>query len=88
VQATSDIRINRVALSLTSDFYLRQPKSVPSGSTKCAQADVLPFLPLAENHEGLSLAPNSHAGTWRRELNARAPQAAEHVVSLNDASLL
>jgi hypothetical protein len=88
VAAKSDIRINRVALSLNSDFYLRQPKSVPSGSTKCAQADVLPFLPKAENHEGLTLASNSHAGTWRRELNARVPQATENVVALNDVSLL
>ena len=49
---------------------------------------VVPFLPKAEKHEGLTLAPESHAGTFRRELNLRVPQATEHVVALNDASLL
>jgi hypothetical protein len=87
VQALSEIRINRVALAVNSDFYLRQPKNnAPAG--KCTRADVLPFVPLAEAHEGLTLGPNSHAGVFRRELNNGVPQATEGVAALNDLSLL
>lgn len=85
-QAVSEIRINRVALALNSDFYFRQPKNAPAG--KCTRSDVVPFLPLVEGHEGLTLAPNSHAGVWRRELNLQVPQPTENVVALNDVSLL
>ncbi len=88
VQAVSEIRINRVALAPNSDFYFLQPESVPPYSTKCTRNDVFPFLPKAEEHEGFTLAPASHAGTFRRELNLRVPQATEDVVALNDVSLL
>lgn len=87
VQALSEIRINRVALRVNSDFYLRQPRNNPPAG-RCRRADVMPFLPLAEAHEGLTLAPNSHAGVFRRELNNGVPEATEAVSALNDLSLL
>lgn len=87
VQALSEVRINRVALKIQSDFHRRQPKNNPPPG-RCRRADVMPFLPLAEAHEGLTLAPDSHAGVFRRELNNGVPEATEAVVSLNDLSLL
>lgn len=86
VEALSRIRINRVALSTGSDFYNLQPKNAPRG--KCKRSDVVPFLPLAEDHEGLTLSPTSHAGVFRNELNRQVPQATEHVVALNNLALL
>jgi hypothetical protein len=90
VKAESRVDINGVALSLNSDFYLLQPKKLkksdPPGT--CTRADVLPFLPEVERHEGLHLEPNSHTFVFRRELNLNVPQATEHVVSLGDIALL
>jgi len=54
VEALSRIRINRVALSTNSDFYNLQPKNASPG--KCKRSDVVPFLPLVEDHEGLTLS--------------------------------
>jgi hypothetical protein len=90
VEAESRVDINRVALSLKSDFYLLQPKKLRKTDPpdRCIQAQVLPFLPKVEEHEGLHLEPNSHAFVFRRELNLKVPQATEAVVSLGDASLL
>jgi len=54
VEALSRIRINRIALSTNSDFYNLQPKNASPG--KCKRSDVVPFLPLVEDHEGLTLS--------------------------------
>lgn len=90
VDAESRIQINRAALRLNSDFYLLQPRKLRMGDPpdKCVRADVLPFLPLVERHEGLHLEPNSHTFVFRQELNQTVPQATEHVVSLGDVALL
>ena len=76
IRGLSRIQINRVALSVGSEFYNRQRKNGgPPGS--CLQADVMPFLPLAEDHEGLTLSPTSHAGTLKNQLNSNVPQLSE-----------
>jgi hypothetical protein len=73
------IYINRIALALNSDFYLRQPKNGgPPG--KCLQSQVLPFIPVVEAHEGLQLQVNSHAETFKRKMNELVPQVTEPVV--------
>jgi hypothetical protein len=87
IEGLSRIRINRTALSFGSDFYFRQPaNNAPPG--RCLRADVVPFLPLAENHEGLTLSSTSHAGVLKSELKQLVPQSTEHVVALNDLGLL
>lgn len=48
----------------------------------------MPFLPIAERHEGVNLEPDSHAGTLRRELNQQVPGRTEAVVALNDVGVL
>jgi hypothetical protein len=90
VEAESRVDINRVALSLNSAFYLLQLKKLRKGDPpdQCIRADVLPFLPKVEQHEGLHLEPGSHSFVFRQELNLHVPQATEHVVSLGDVSLL
>jgi hypothetical protein len=82
LQALSRIWINYVALADSSDFWFLQPKGGPP--TQCTRSQVAPFLPLVEEHEGLtlSLSPPSHAGVWRNELNAQVPTAVEHIVAL------
>jgi hypothetical protein len=85
--AIAEVRINRVALALNSDFYLLQPKNAPPA--RCTRNDVLPFLPKAEDHEGLNgPKPDSHAYVFRQELNNRVPPLTEGVVALNDVALL
>jgi hypothetical protein len=79
----SRIRMNRIALSSGSAFYFRQPAH-SNDPNKCTRSQVVPFLPLAEAHEGLTLSPTSHAGVFRNELNRLVPQAVEHVVALNN----
>jgi len=87
VHALSQIRINRVALSVGSDFHNRQPKkNAPTG--KCVQADVVPFVPVVEAHEGLGLQPASHAGVFRTQLNRRVPQSVEAVVAQDLSELI
>ena len=88
VKAESEIRINRAAMALNSDWYLLQPKNVPKNSPDCSQKHVLPFRTVVETHEGLTLADSSHAWVYRRELNLQVPQATEGVVALNDPGLL
>jgi hypothetical protein len=82
LQALSGIRINYVALAVYSDFWYLQPNGGPP--TQCRKSHVVPFLPLVEEHEGLtlSLSPPSHAGVWRNELNLHVPTAVEPVVAL------
>jgi len=87
VHALSRISLNRVALSTNSQFYNLQ------GTTRkgqfCARSDVVPFLALAQNHEGLGMPPptGSHAGVLRIELNRQVPQATEDAVALDPAAL-
>lgn len=82
VTAQSQIRINRAALSVNSDFYLLQPTNGPA--FKCKRADVIPFIPGLEAHEGLGLQPLSHARVFRDTLNAHVPQTTEPVVAQGD----
>lgn len=80
-----------MALAEFSDFWYRQPKNRqyrPNQLPTCSRADVVPFVPLAEAHEGLHAEPGSHTGVFRTELNRQVPQATESVVALNDLSLL
>jgi hypothetical protein len=94
VEAISRIHLNRVALAVNSDFYNLQGakrKNKPGDPLPwCARADVPPFLPKAIDHEGLGSPPpaGSHADVFRRELNARVPQAVEDVVALGDLAAL
>jgi len=83
VEGLARIQINRVALSLGSQFYVRQrPDRAPPLQGVCQRADVLPFLPLVEAHEGLNFESLSHAGVYRSELNRLVPQATESIVGL------
>jgi hypothetical protein len=85
VAGLARIWINRVALADGSDFYNLQPASAQP--PQCSQADVVPFLPLAEDHEGTTLSPTSHAGVFRDVLNQQVPQPTESVTALNDIGL-
>jgi hypothetical protein len=85
IDALARVRVNREALSVGTDFYFRQPTNAPAG--KCNRSQVVPFVPLAEDHEGVTLSPTSHAGVFKNELNRLVPQAVEGVVSLNDIAL-
>ena len=87
VEALTRIQINRVALALNSAFYFRQPaKNAPPG--KCVRADVVPFLPLVEAHEGTASQPGSHAGVFTFELDNRVPQTVEPVVAQDLGELI
>lgn len=83
VRALSRISLNRVALSLNSQFYNLQA-STRKGQF-CAKSDVVPFLALAANHEGLGMPPpaGSHAGVLRSELNKQVPQDTEDAIGLD-----
>jgi hypothetical protein len=87
VEAESWIYVNYAAMSLNSDFYLRQPINGPA--TKCKRVDVLPFVPVVEVHEGRSEPPPSmsHAGVFRDTLNAIVPQVTENLFNLSLATL-
>jgi hypothetical protein len=61
---------------------------VPRWSTACTREDVVPFLPVVEEHEGLTLADSSHAGVFRRELNRTVPSASESVIAQDPTVLL
>jgi len=85
--ARGDIRVNRGALKRNSAFYRIQPKRRPSPS-ECSQADVEPFVPVIERHEGRSLELNSHTYLYKQKLNERAGNATEGLVALNDLTAL
>lgn len=87
VEGLSKIAINRIALGQNSEFYNLQP--LTARGNNCGKPDVLRFLPLVEQHEGLGSPPpsNSHAGVFRIELN-RLSQTAEDIVVLRDRDLL
>jgi hypothetical protein len=81
VEGLARIQVNRVALSGGSQFYWHQrPDQAPPLPGVCKRADVVPFLPLVEAHEGLGLEPLSHAGVYQAELNRLVPQATESLV--------
>jgi hypothetical protein len=79
VDAFSQIRINRLALSVGSAFYNLQPASHPRRGY-CKRSDVLPFIPVAGAHEGLQVEVNSHAWAFRNELNRLVPAVEEAVI--------
>ncbi len=87
-----DVSVNYAALQVGSAFYNNQPtkRKNRGGNLRpiCAQADVMPFLPKAEAHEGVNLEANSHAGIFRTTLNQQVPQMTEGVVALNDIAKL
>ena len=75
------IEINRTALSVGSDFYNRQYKNnAPAG--KCRQADVVPFIPVVEAHEGTAWQTGSHTERYRTRLNQIAGPGTEAVVGM------
>jgi hypothetical protein len=80
------IKVNRTALSFNSLFYLNQPTN-GNKPGQCHRTDVVPFLPLVEGHEGVTLSSTSHAGTFRTQLNLRLPSALESVVASNIGTL-
>jgi hypothetical protein len=80
VFAVTYVKIDSAALRVGSQFYNNQH----GGGKYCPKDSVVPFLPRIADHEGTSqpLPPMSHAGVFRRELNARVPQPTEAAVAL------
>lgn len=78
IQAFSFVYINRAAMSVGSYWYNLQP-AAHARKGYCTQADVLPFIPHVEAHEGLGVEVNSHAWAFRNTLNSQVPPAEEAV---------
>jgi hypothetical protein len=80
------IQVNRAALSQHSDFWRRQPTNNPPPGM-CVRADVVPFVPVVERHEGLAFEPGSHTGLYRARLNQTAGPATEGLVGMTETDL-
>ena len=86
---TGSIHVNRVALSVGSDFYNAQPtRQRSSGVMDCLQreADVVGFIPVILQHEGIGLDPKSHAYLYVTEAERVGNPLYERIVgnSLQD----
>lgn len=81
VKVIAQVRVNYVALSVNSDFYNRQ-RNQPTGPW-CGKPQVVPFVPVVEQHEGLNFEPNSHTGLYRATLNTQSGPAMEPLVAMS-----
>ena len=79
------IHINRVALKESSAFWFNQRKN--RQGTWCSRADVVPFVPVVEQHEGINWDQGSHTERFRAKLLQIAAVGMEPVVGRNDTEL-
>jgi hypothetical protein len=86
VTAVSTVSINYPALSVSSIFYFMQPTS--ANWPACDQADVVPFIPVVEEHEGKALQSKSHAYWFRQKMNLLTLVHAERVAVRGDFDAL
>jgi hypothetical protein len=83
VLGLSQISINYAALSVNSFFYQQQPVT-PYWPDECAQQDVVPFIPVAEAHEGTQLQAKSHTYYFRHFLNQLTVPLVETIAAKGD----
>jgi len=77
------IHINRLALSVGSDFWAKQAKKRVQGY--CGRDDVVPFIPVVEQHEGTRWDAGSHSYRYRQYMNDNAGIRMEDVVARENA---
>jgi hypothetical protein len=79
------VHVNRLALSVGSDFWSAQRETLPRNlrpghAVPCIRSDVVPFIPVVQKHEGIGLDPKSHAYLWIEEGKKEFGPAAEPIV--------
>ena len=75
--------VNTVALRVRSEFWYTQPRrrrTNAAGEDLCGRADVVPFIAVVREHEGMTFASGSHTRFYRDKLFELAGPPLENVV--------
>lgn len=89
VAETTLVHVNSEQLGDTSSQFT-QLQPISSTTDTCTRADVLPYLPLVQAHEGIPPNPSStasHSGVFRYQLNVLIPPVAESLKALGADAL-
>jgi hypothetical protein len=85
------VHVNRLALSVGSDFWNAQPDRLPNlrpgDPIRCTRAEVEPFIPIILRHEGVGFDPKSHAYLWVEQGKKEFGPATEPIVGTSAQDL-